>query len=168
MHSYARATGDLAHRGGKKGMTRFQRTALAVMTAASLAGPIVLAGAAPALASYGNSAVYQVEISANGVGASQGGGVWLWIELASNGTGDYTGSDCGREGPGAAGAAPDSGDVTWSSSNGWLTINGVVLNGLGGLPVTIKVSSSLSHYKTTIFNVLGVPFPGWAQVTVAP
>ena len=149
-------------------MTRFRRTALAATTAASLAGAILLGGAGSAFAAYGSSAVYQVEISANGVGASQGGGVWLWIELNANGTGDYTGSDCGREGPGAAGAAPAKGDVTWSSSGGWLTINGVVLNGLGGLPVTIKVSSSMGHYKTTIFGVLGVGFPGWAQVTVAP
>ncbi|HEX8026203.1 MAG TPA: hypothetical protein VF484_08360 [Candidatus Limnocylindrales bacterium] len=129
---------------------------------------LLLANAGTAFADYGKTAVYQVEISANGVGAAQGGGVWLWIELSADHTGTYTGSDCGREGPGAAGAAPDSGDVTWVSGGGWLTISGVTLNGLGGLPVTIHTRSSLGHYTTTISGVLGIGFPGWAQVTVAP
>jgi len=143
---------------------------MARRTIAVFAGlALALTMAATAFADYGNSAVYQVEISANGVGASQGGGVWLWIELSSDHTGTYSGADCGREGPGAAGAASDSGDnITWSSGGGWLTINGVVLNGLGGLPVTIHVKSTDGHYVTTISGVLGIGFPGWAQVTVAP
>lgn len=149
-------------------MRRNRRAGLAASMGLTLAGALLFAGAAPASADYGRTAVYQVEISANGVGASTGGGVWLWIELSSDRTGTYTGSDCGREGPGAAGAVPDSGDVTWASSGGWLTISGVRLNGLGGLPVTIQVHSSLGHYTTTISSVFGLGFPGWAQVTVAP
>jgi hypothetical protein len=142
---------------------------MARRTFAVFAGLVLaLTMAATAFADYGNTAVYQVEISANGVGASQGGGVWLWIELSADQSGTYAGADCGREGPGAAGAASDSGPVTWTSGSGWLTISGVRLNGLGGLPVTIHVKSTDGHYVTTISSVFGIGFPGWAQVTIAP
>src|SRR5438552_13949579 len=103
-----------------------------------------------------------------------GGGVWLWITLNSSGTGDYAGSNCGH----GHGAAPDKGDVTWSSSNGTLTISGVVLNGfgpLGPVPVTISVPSAYGHYAyasnafAAIFSGLP-PFVGGgrAQVQIAP
>jgi len=138
---------------------------MARRTIAVFAGLVLaLTMAATAFADYGNTAVYQVEISANSSG-SNGGGAWLWIELSSNGTGTYAGSDCGhRNGP----AASDKGDVTWVSGGGWLTITGVVFNGFGGLPVTITVHSTLGHYATTPFAVFGLPFPGFAQVTIAP
>jgi hypothetical protein len=138
-----------------------------------------LAGLAarPALADYGQGAVYQVEISSN-LAAANGGGIWLWIELNSNGAGDYTGSDCGR---GAAErAVADLGDVTsWSVSGGVLTIEGVHLNGLGGLQVTITIplpASGYGHVTTdvvTIFpdleTMLGLaPGVGFSQVEVAP
>src|SRR6266496_5128958 len=75
---------------------------LAGCLAAAMAG----AAATPALADYGTGARYQVEISANNVGGVPGDGVWLWIEMNSNGTGDYTGSDCIHTGPaGLNGAA---------------------------------------------------------------
>ncbi|HLX35353.1 MAG TPA: hypothetical protein VKR30_08940 [Candidatus Limnocylindrales bacterium] len=132
---------------------------------AVLAGLVLaLTMAATAFADYGNTAVYQVEISANASGPN-GGGAWLWIELSSDGTGTYAGSDCGHR---TGRAASDKGDVTWVSGGGWLTISGVVFNGFGGLPVTITVHSDLGHYATTPFAVFGVPFPGSAQVTIAP
>src|SRR5919201_3282895 len=106
-----------------------KRFAAFVAVLAAAASAAVLA--APASADYGQGALYQVEISANESGPN-GGGIWLWIELTpssgstTNGTGDYSGSDCGH----GLGAASDRGDVTWTSSGGVLTINGVTLNGL--------------------------------------
>jgi hypothetical protein len=72
----------------------------------------------------------QVEVSANcdnpsfplcapfpdGVGT---GGIWYWVELDANGTGDLSGAGCGHTvggvgGPGGAGGGSIKGDVTWS------------------------------------------------------
>jgi hypothetical protein len=82
---------------------------------------------APALADYGNTAVYQVMLSANAPGR-QSGGVWLWLELTRNHSVDYQGADCGH---GGVGAVRDGGDTTWSLSNGHLAIPSV-LPGAGG------------------------------------
>jgi hypothetical protein len=161
-------------------MKRF-RSVLAVFVATgALAAALVAAIAGPASADYGPGALYQVEITANESGLS-GGGIWLWIELSpsggstTSGTGDYAGSDCGH----GHGGASDRGDVTWSSSDGTLTISGVVLNGfgpeIGPVPVTITVPSAYGHYAyptdafTSIFSGLP-PFitGGRAQVQVAP
>lgn len=151
------------------------------LSALGLAGGMTVAAApGAALADYGSSAAYQIELSANLNGQSAktlggtGGGAWLWIELSSDHTGDYTGSDCGH-GSGGAGAVADSGSVTWSDSGGWITINGVVLNGLGGFPTTITVPDSYGHYTGTVGTYLTLPFPsfitetmGSSQLTVAP
>jgi hypothetical protein len=149
-------------------MARFRRAALAAAVSGGLGGALLLASAGTALG-YGNSAIYQVEISANWTGGSTGAGVWLWIELDADHTGDYTGSDCGHgfEGPGTAGAVADRGDVTWTSDGTTLTIHGVVLNG-PGFPVTITVPAAYGHLSTSLAAVFNVPFPGWAQVQVAP
>ena len=92
-------------------ITRLSAAAGAGCLAAALAG----AAATPALADYGTGAQYQVEISANNVGGVPGDGVWLWIELNRNGSGDYTGADCIHTGPaGLNGAGHERGDVTWT------------------------------------------------------
>ena len=65
-----------------------------------------------AQADYGQGAVYQIELVAQGPG---GGGAWLWIALNGDGTGDYAGSDCAgglNRGIHGEGAARDSGDIT--------------------------------------------------------
>ncbi len=135
---------------------------------AAVAAVALALAVGPASADYGNTAVYQIEISANITG-QQGGGAWLWIELDANHTGTYSGSDCGR-----GGATADSGDITnWTSSNGTLTISGVVFNGFGGLPVTVTVPSTYGHYDLNpiqaVFPTLAfLPHIGWAQVQVAP
>lgn len=133
--------------------------------------------ASAASADYGPGAVYQIEISSN-VPGPHGGGIWLWIELNTSGGGDYAGSDCGRGADERA--RSDRGDVSsWSVGGGTLTIEGVVLNGLGGLPVTITIplpESGYGHVTTdfvTIFpdlaTVLGIPSGvGFSQVQVAP
>jgi hypothetical protein len=79
-------------------------------------------------------------------GANAAGGVWLWIELNRDGTGDYHGSDCGL---GGQGSAPDSGSVTWSGSGAKAEIRGIVLNGLGGLPATVTLPATYGHYAGT-------------------
>lgn len=169
-------------------LPRFRRVAslpLTVAAALLLAGcaadnptaPPARAPAAHVAKEYGPGAVYQVEISSNITGKS-GGGIWLWIELNADGTGDYAGSDCGRGS--AQRATSDRGEITsWSIANGMLTINGVTLNGFGGLPVTITVplpSSGYGHVTTDVIsifpalaNVLGLPpGVGFSQVEVAP
>ena len=125
-------------------------------------------------ADYGSGALFEVEISANLTGP-QGGGIWLWIELTPNagtttaGTGNYAGADCGH----GQGAVSDKGDVTWVSSGGKLTISGVNLMGLGGIPITITVPSTYGHYPETFGSTFAglppfVPSNGPAQVQVAP
>jgi hypothetical protein len=156
---------------------RFSRTAVSVAACAALTLGGVAAATAPALADYGPGNIYQVEISSN-LGGPDGGGIWLWLALSpdqgttSSGTGDYAGSDCGH----GEGAAADLGDVTWTRDNGTLTIQGVKLNGFGGLPVTITVHSAYGHYRTDIVSVfpalgqvLGLPAgAGFSQVQIAP
>ncbi|HEY8701052.1 MAG TPA: hypothetical protein VIM08_08835 [Arthrobacter sp.] len=148
-------------------ITVARKAALALSASAALvAGGLGLA--APASA-YGNTAVYQIELSAN-ISGHDGGGAWLWIELDSNHTGDYKGSDCGHAGQGAA---ADSGDVTWWDNGSTLTITGVTLNGLGGFPTTITVPDTYGHYTGTIGSFLSLPpfIPagiGNSQLQVAP
>ena len=140
------------------------------MAAAALAGTGMAGAASPASAAYGHGAVYQVELSAN-VGGPQGGGVWLWIELNRDGTGDYQGSDCGHGGQGAA--AHDSGDVNWHAASGQVVIDDIVLNGLGRFAATITVPAAYGHYTGTVGSYITLPpfippAAGTAQLQVAP
>jgi hypothetical protein len=141
--------------------------AAGAVTALAVGG--TLAAVSPAWADYGQGGVYQIELSDN-ISSPQGGGVWLWIELNQNGTGDYQGSDCGH---GGQGAASDTGDVTWSVSSGRVVISGVVLNGLGGFPATVTVPAAYGHYTGTVGSFITLPpfIPpgiGNAQLQVAP
>jgi hypothetical protein len=121
---------------------------------------------------YDAHSIYQVELSANIPGV-EGGGVWLWIGLNPSGEADYSGSDCGH---GGAGAASDKGDATWhyaGANNEWLVIEGVVLNGLDGFVTTITVPSKYGHYTGTLGTYLTLPsfippFIGFTQLQVAP
>jgi hypothetical protein len=141
----------------------------------ALAAGLLLATVGPASADYGPGALYQVEISANNVGGearNTGDGVWLWIALYPDGTGDYAGSDCIHTGSGGLnGAGHQRGDVTWTDSGGNLTITGVALVN-GQFPVTITVPDSYGHYVLDSDDVitgfaLG-SIGGEAQVQVAP
>jgi hypothetical protein len=156
-------------------MKRLRRILGGFIATAALAAGLLVAAAGPASADYGPGAVYQVEISANNVGAearSSGDGVWLWIALYPDGTGDYAGSDCVHTGSqGLNGAGHQRGDVTWTDSDGTLTITGVSLVN-GQFPVTITVPDTYGHYKLDSDDVitgfaLG-PIGGTAQVQIAP
>jgi hypothetical protein len=164
-------------------MARVGRCALALMAAGAMVGGVLLSSASTALADYGAGAQYQVEISdnCNGPGSCipgvvKGFGVWLWIELNSDGTGDYEAADCGHIGPGntpgATGAFHDSGDVTWAYSNGGstITIQGAAIFG-NTVPIVVSVHAAYGHYTAPTVQVLTVPalgpLPGSAQVQVA-
>jgi hypothetical protein len=148
--------------------------AAAVVTLAG--GAAAVATATPA-AAYGNTSVHQIELSAN-IPGTGGGGIWLWIGLDSDGTGDYHGADCGH-GP-RGGAASDGGTVTWTDTNGSLVITGIVLNGLPnpatglpGFPATVTVPDTNGHYTGTIGSFITLPpfIPpgiGFSQLQVAP
>jgi hypothetical protein len=157
-------------------MKRLGRIAIAVVATATLAAALFAATAGPASADYGPGAQYQIEISANNVGGPTGDGVWLWIALYRDGSGDYAGSDCIHTGsllghPGLNGAAAERGDVTWRDTGTSLVIDGVAL--IGGLfPVTITVPDTYGHAVIAADQVitgfaLG-PLGGSAQVQVAP
>ena len=146
-------------------MIRIRTFLVAGLVAAAAAG----ATSATALADYGSGAQYQIELSAN-ISGKSGGGVWLWISLNRDGTGDYSGADCGH---GGAGAASDKGGVTWTMSGGSVVISGIALNGLGGFPTTVTVPAAYGHYTGTVGTFLTVPsfipsFVGTSQLQVAP
>lgn len=152
-----------------------------------VAGAVALAGAAfaavPARADYGPGAQYQIALSANspgptqtqGVGGLHGGGIWLWIALYPNGTGDYAGADCGH----GVGATSDRGDVAWHFDGDDIVVDGVVLNGFANSPygapfaTTITVPRAYGHYTGTVGSFLTLPgfippFIGSSQLEVAP
>lgn len=151
---------------------RYIKGLSAAAGAGCLAAALTGVGATPALADYGPGAQYQVEISANNVGGVPGDGVWLWIELNSNGTGDYTGADCIHTGSaGLNGAGHQRGDVKWTDSGGKLTISGVALVD-AQFPVIVVVSDRYGHYvgpsDSFIQGFALGPIGGTAQVQVAP
>ena len=125
-------------------------------------------------ADYGPGAVHQVEISAN----PKGQGFWMWTELSADGTGDYEETDCIHLGGGHAtdAAAHDAGTLSWTISNGVLTMTNVqIIGGLetatftvpanGGHPaqLTITVTSAIVPI-VPVGTVMTMP----AQVQVAP
>jgi len=160
--------------GGKQAKGAFMRHAHVLLAIAAVALAALALITSRASADYGRGAAYQIELSGN-IPGNGGGGIWLWIELSANHTGDYSGADCGR---GAAEhAVHDGGNVTWTDNgDGTLTITGVVLNGLGGLPEPITVPDTYGHETTdfatsfpAVAGLLGIPSGvGFTQVQVAP
>jgi hypothetical protein len=152
-----------------------RRLAVFLTTSALAAGLLVaMTGTAWADSSsgdYGPGAQYQIAISANNVGGVPGDGVWTWIALYPDGTGDYTAADCIHTGSaGLNGAGHERGDVTWTDSGGMLTISGVALVN-GEFPVTITVPDQYGHYVLPSDSVISGfalgSIGGTAQVQVA-
>jgi hypothetical protein len=46
------------------------------------------------------------------------GGIWLWVEVDANNTGDIAGAGCGHVRGVGGGAGSISGDITWTYGNG--------------------------------------------------
>ncbi|HET7418973.1 MAG TPA: hypothetical protein VFL27_01175 [Candidatus Dormibacteraeota bacterium] len=111
-------------------MARIRRALLLCGLATAVAGATLVSEVATTFA-YGaaDQPLAQVEVSANcdnpsfplcapfpaGVGT---GGIWYWVELDANGTGDLSGAACGHTvggvgGPGGAGAGSIKGSATW-------------------------------------------------------
>jgi hypothetical protein len=105
---------------------------LRVLLAAGALTAITLGAATTGAAAYGRAdhLLAQIEFSANcdnpgfrlcapppnGFGL---GGIWFWIEIDANGTGDISGAGCDHvPGGGGGGAGSIRGDVTWWPSTG--------------------------------------------------
>jgi hypothetical protein len=177
MAAESLSTLELRQSSGERGdhpMGRLRRMLAVFVATGALAAGLLVAAAGPASADYGPGALYQVEISANNVGGVPGDGVWLWIVLYPEHTGDYAGSDCIHTG--SLGGPPnhgyhERGDVSWTDSGGNLIITGVALVG-GVFPVTITVPDSYGHSMLPSDDVitgfaLG-SIGGSAQVQIAP
>jgi hypothetical protein len=163
--------GRKSERGGK--MKRKLVFLVLVVAAAVL---VSATSATSASADYGKGAIYQIELSVNTPGRD-GGGVWLWIALKPDFTGDYAGSDCGH---GGAGTASDKGDVTWHYSGDSVVIDGVALNALPNavFPVfipppymtTITVPRAYGHYTGNDHEFMTfppfIPVAGFSQLQV--
>lgn len=142
------------------------------------------AAAAGVALAYGNTALWQVGLSANcdnpSLCGSELGGFWGWVEFDSDNTGDAAFAGCGhvqgRQVPGSSGAGGIRIDITgWTIANGsagpntfFVTSEIDTFSGRGG-PVTVVISSELfdtgvpavaGHYSTA--DVFGFTAPGVA------
>jgi len=158
--------------------------------AATLALAAVATSAGTAFA-YGRAdhPLAQVEVSANcdnpsfplcqpfpaGVGT---GGIWYWVELDADGTGDLSGAACGHTvggvgGPGGAGAGSIKGTATWQYTTLETAPPGAIFFGTFDphdryYAVTITdgstwlIPTTTGHYAQKLAN--GVQL----QITVAP
>jgi hypothetical protein len=97
---------------------------LRLLLAASLLAVAAVGATTGSAAAYGRAdqPLAQLELSANcndpGFGLCQQvglGGIWLWIEIDANGTGDIAGAGCNHI-PGVGGGAGSiRGEITWTS-----------------------------------------------------
>jgi hypothetical protein len=97
---------------------------LRLLLAASVLAVAAVGAGSGSVAAYGaaDHPLAQLELSANcndpGFGLCQQvglGGIWLWIEIDANGTGDIAGAGCGHDRAGSGGAGPIKGEITWTS-----------------------------------------------------
>jgi hypothetical protein len=97
---------------------------LRLLLAASLLTVAALGATTGGVAAYGRAdqPLAQLELSANcnnpdfGLCQQVGlGGIWLWIEIDANGTGDIAGAGCGHIPGVGGGAGPIVGEISWTS-----------------------------------------------------
>jgi hypothetical protein len=109
-------------------MNRIPRRIFSLFVALGLAGSL-LAVTAGGVAAYGKAdqPLAQLEISGNCDNPDNSfctdvvgvGGIWLWIEIDANGTGDVAGAVCGHTVGGPRGGAQSiHGDVSWDYVDG--------------------------------------------------
>jgi hypothetical protein len=168
-------------------MRKFARsTVFVAVIVAAIAG----LGSGKALA-YGKAdqPLAQIEVSANcdnpsfslcapfpeGVGT---GGIWYWVELDANGTGDLSGAACGHTvggagGPGGAGAGSIKGTASWAYTSLEAAPPGAIFFGTADpndhyYAVTITdgstwlIPTTTGHYGVKLANGVQI------QITVAP
>jgi hypothetical protein len=82
------------------------------------------------------------------------GGIWLWIEIDANGTGDVAGAGCGHVRGVGGGAGPIRGDITWTLTLGaqgesfGVDPNDMYYNvSLGGGGPMISFPQTVGHYS---------------------
>ena len=141
---------------------------LRVLLAASLLAVAALGASTGGVAAYGHAdrPLAQIELSANcnnpafplcfpppdGFGL---GGIWLWIEIDSSGTGDVAGAGCGHIRGVGGGAGPIRGDVTWTASVGPQGFNFFAVDpsnlyynvSLPGQPMVFSFPQTVGHYS---------------------
>ncbi len=97
-----------------------------LLLAASVLALAAIGASSGAVAAYGaaDHPLAQLELSANCNDPSFGlcqqvglGGIWLWIEIDANGTGDIAGAGCGHDRAGSGGADSIRGEITWTSGS---------------------------------------------------
>jgi hypothetical protein len=151
------------------------------LLAASLLAVATLGASSGGVAAYGRAdqPLAQIEFSANcnnpafplcfpppnGFGL---GGVWFWIEIDANGTGDIAGAGCGHDRAGSGGAGPITGEISWTGGAAtgeafFVDPNGKYYNvTLPGSPVALSFPQTQGHYSFR-------PAPGVTiQLQVAP
>ena len=117
--------------------------ALRVALLAGLLAGALLGGTAGGVAAYGaaDQPLAQIELSANCnnqalcTGPFGLGGVWLWIEIDADGTGDIAGAGCEHFIGGPGFADPIRGEITWTGP------------GLAGFPIFIDPNGK--YYNVT-------------------
>jgi hypothetical protein len=171
-------------------MRRIRRL-LPVIGLASVLAAAGVAGSGSGALAYGSAdqPLAQVEVSANcdnpsfplcqpfpaGVGT---GGIWFWVELDANHTGDLSGAGCGHTvggagGPGGAGAGSIMGTATWQYTTLETAPPGAIFVGTFDpndryYAVTITdgstwlIPTSTGHYGQNLTNGVQI------QITVAP
>jgi hypothetical protein len=161
---------------GRKRGRKMKRKLLCLVVVVAAAVLVSAISATSASADYGQGAIYQIELSVNTPGRD-GGGVWLWIALKPDFTGDYAGSDCAH---GGGGTASDKGDVTWHYSGSRVVIDGFALNAIPNavFPVfiptpymtTITVPRAYGHYTGNDHEFMTfpsfIPVGGFSQLQV--
>jgi len=97
-----------------------------LLLAASVLALAAVGASSGGVAAYGaaDHPLAQLELSANCNDPSFGlcqqvglGGIWLWIEIDANGTGDIAGAGCGHDRAGSGGADSIRGEITWTSGS---------------------------------------------------
>lgn len=157
--------------------------------------PVLIAVVVAAFAVFGSGSalaygkadqpVAQIEVSANcdnpsfalcapfpeGVGT---GGIWFWVELDGNGTGDLSGAACGHTvGGGGAGAGSIKGSASWAYTSLEAAPPGALFFGTVDpndqyYAVTITdgstwlIPTTTGHYNIRLTNGVQI------QITVAP
>jgi hypothetical protein len=143
------------------------RSAIRVAVLAAMLATASLIATASSVGAYGKAdqPLAQIEFSGNcnnpsfplcfpppnGFGL---GGIWLWIEIDANGTGDIAGAGCGHDRAGTGGAGSIRGEITWWPSVGaqgavfFLDPNNRYYNvniGDGGPPLSFP--QTIGHYS---------------------